>query len=177
MCGNEHLLEAVADRPPFFWKEDGFETCFFLFAGVIALIPAAGQATAERAVRKVVTDYVETWNRHDPKSHVQLYSEDVDFVTAVGALHKGRAENEANGVAIFNGQFKDAHLVVKSVSVRFLRPDVAVAHLFHENIFGGGAQKHIAVLTFILTKHGDQWLIDVGQNTRVSETPPENSRK
>jgi uncharacterized protein (TIGR02246 family) len=147
---------------------------FFLFAGVIALIPAAGQeSTPERAVRKVVADFVESWNRHDPKAHVQLYAEDVDFVTIGGTLHKGRAENEANNVANFSGRYKDAHLVVKSVSVRFLRPDVAVAHLFLENVFGGGAQKITAVLTFILTKHGDQWLIDVAQNTRVSETPTE----
>src|SRR5215469_4212467 len=84
------------------------------------------------AIRGVVSKFAETLNQHDIKAFAQLFAEDADFVTIVAGHDKGRDEIERHFSAIMSGMYKDSPLTARSVSVRFLRPDVALVHVGRE---------------------------------------------
>ena len=155
----------------------------FLVTGIAGAAPSD-----EEAVRKVVNGVVETWNRHDMNAWGALFSPDADFVNVGGQHWKGRELIQRNhgflhgtipadtaGVTIPQnryGIFKTSTSINKQVDVRFLRSDVAVAHIQGE-LQGDSRVKEPRhnLLLCILTKENGQWLIAVVQNTEINRPP------
>jgi len=145
----------------------------------------------EEAVRKVVNEFAETWNRHDMNAHGALYTPDADFVNVIGTHWKGRESIQLNtaflhgaipadsaGVTLPKGAygiFKTSNSTHRQVDVRLLRKDVAVAHV--QNELQGDARtkdpRH-SLLVMILTKENGRWLIAVAQNTEINRPPALN---
>jgi uncharacterized protein (TIGR02246 family) len=145
----------------------------------------------EEAVRKVVNEFAEPWNRHDTNARGALFTPDADFVNVLGAHWKGRETIQLNhaflggaipadsaGVTLPKsayGIFKTSNVIHKQVDVRFLRKDVAVAHV--QNELQGDARtkgpRH-SLLVMILTKENGRWLIAVAQNTEINRPPALN---
>ena len=50
----------------------------------------------EEAVRKVVNEFPEAWNRHDMNAFGALFAPDADFVNVVGVRWKGREAIQMN---------------------------------------------------------------------------------
>jgi uncharacterized protein (TIGR02246 family) len=98
----------------------------------------AGRAEDEKALRNVIAGLVESWNTHDMKSFAQFCAEDCDYVNVSGTDEKGRTEIERHHIEIHAGKYKDSHLTATSVTLRFLRPDVALAHVGWEVLYGDG---------------------------------------
>ena len=146
----------------------------------------------EEAVRKVVNEFPEAWNRHDMNAFGALFAPDADFVNVVGVRWKGREAIQMNHAFVHGeipidtpgitapkaiyGTFKTSTLLITQVDVRFLRKDVAVAHVQTE-LLGDARTKNprrtLAVM--ILTKERSRWLIAVAQNTEFNR-PPELNR-
>ena len=61
-----------------------------------------------------------------------MYTPDADLVTWRGEWFKGREEIEKELAAIFATRAKDATKKTLDVTVRFIRPDIAVAHVTSE---------------------------------------------
>jgi uncharacterized protein (TIGR02246 family) len=131
----------------------------------------AGRAEDEKAVRNAIAGLVQSWNSHDMKSFAQLCAEDCDYVNISGTDEKGRAEIERHHTEIHAGKYKDSHLTASSVTVRFLRPDVALAHVGWEVLYGDG-NKETSFQTLVLTKEGNHWLIAAAHNTLTSGPAP-----
>ena len=154
-------------------------TRIVLIAALAAALPlmVAGQTAVvgrpedEKAVRQVIAAMVESWNTHDMKAFAKLCAEDCDYVDISGADLKGRAEIERHHTQIHAGKYKDSHLTATSVTVRFLRPDVALAHVGWEVLYGDG-NRRTAFQTLVLTKEGNDWLIAAGQNNLTSGPSP-----
>jgi len=145
----------------------------------------------EEAVRKVVNGFPEAWNRHDMNANGALFTPDADFVNVTGTHWKGRESIQLNtaflhgaipadsaGVTLPKsayGIFKTSNSTFKQVDVRFLRKDVAVAHV--QNELQGDARtkepRH-SLLVYILTKENGRWLIAVAQNTEINRPPALN---
>jgi ketosteroid isomerase-like protein len=151
-------------------------------------------STDEEAVRKVVNGFPEAWNRHDMNAYGALFTPDADFVNLTGTHWKGRESIQLNtaflhgaipedsaGVTLPKsayGVFKTSNLTLKQVDVRFLRKDVAVAHVQLE--LQGDARtkddprkdepRHF-LLVYVLTKENGRWLVAVGQNTEITRPP------
>jgi uncharacterized protein (TIGR02246 family) len=142
-------------------------------------------STDEEAVRKVVNGFPEAWNRHDMNAFGALFAPDADFVNVTGAHWKGRESIQlyhafvhgavpidSAGVtppkAIY-GIFKTSILQFKQIDVRFLRKDVAMAHIQTE-LLGDARTKdpRRTLVVFILTQEGGRWLIAVAQNTEIN---------
>jgi uncharacterized protein (TIGR02246 family) len=162
---------------------------------VCAIILGAGIVHAassdEEAVRKVVNGFAETWNRHDMKAFGALFTPDADFVNVGGIHWQGRELIQLNHAFLHAaipadsagvtppesayGIFKTSILTFKQVDVRFLRKDVAVAHVQIEA--QGDARtkdpRH-ALLVMILTKENGRWSVAVAQNTEINRPPALN---
>jgi uncharacterized protein (TIGR02246 family) len=172
-------------------------TKLFLGTAVLlfAIIPGDGIVHAassdEEAVRKVVNGFAEAWNRHDMNAFGALFTPDADFVAVRGTHWKGRESIQLNhafthgtipadsaGVTLPQsayGIFKASNLTFKQIDVRFLRKDVAVAHVQTELQGDAHAKgpRH-TLLVMILSKENGRWLIAVAQNTEINRPPALN---
>lgn len=83
----------------------------------------------EQAIRKVVADFAATWNAHDMNAFGELFAPNADFSVITGKLLKGRGEIESYHAELQSQLYKDSRLVWVPVDLRFLRRDVALAHV------------------------------------------------
>jgi uncharacterized protein (TIGR02246 family) len=134
-------------------------------------------AQDEAAIRKIVADNIDAWNRRDAKAQVAHFSEDIDHIGVQGLWRSNRAELEKG----FTAGFPTTRNVVSgSVErIRFLTPDVAVVVVRREYVgefrdsTGHDKESRKAISTSIFHKVNGNWLIEAFQNTYVR--PPESS--
>ncbi len=85
----------------------------------------------EEAIKKVLTTYVGTWNKHDMTAWGKLFTDDVDYVNRGGGWWKGNKEN-VEGHKVIHGMFvrQKQKMTYKSsvAKVTFLKPDIAIVH-------------------------------------------------
>ena len=141
-----------------------------LFACGLAVTAQAQGASADAdAIRQVVQQVQEGWNAHDGKAFAAPFAVDADYVVVNGMSLKGR-EAIANGhTGIFSGIYKDSRNAATVKSIRFLRPDVAVAIVEWNLEYreGGETKKGHAMNTMVMTKEGGKWSIAAFQNTAI----------
>jgi len=162
---------------------------FVAVASIVCLFAPRLDATPNDAeqVRKVVTGFSAAWNRHDMEAFGKLFAVDADFVNVAGAWMKGRddiqmhhayshgtipADTQIAGARREHyGIFKSSTMQFTKVDVRFLRKDVAIAHVSWD-LLGDSRTPNPrrGLLTFVLTRQDSQWLIASGQNTEIERT-------
>lgn len=129
---------------------------------------------AREAVARVVHAFAECWNRHDMEAFGELFSPDAEFVNVVGIWWKGREEIRAAHRVTHQTIFKDSHLTLSDVSIRFPVDSVAIArcrwilegHLSPE---GEALPDRHGILLHVLLRKGEAWWIIDSQNTDVVE--------
>ena len=89
-------------------------------------------ADEEAAMRKVIVEMTEGFNRHDARASTIMYLPDADFVTARGEHFRGTEGYEKGLASILSTRAREATLRTLNVSVRFIRPDLALAHVTNE---------------------------------------------
>ena len=105
-----------------------------------------------------------------------MFTDDGDIVNVVGWWWKGRAEIESKLTAAFAFVFRDSTLTITEVDVRFLSPEVAIAHV-RWTMTGaktppGIPEPREGIQIQVLRKTAGRWLITAFQNTHaVPETP------
>ena len=86
-------------------------------------------ATAdEAAVRAVALQQADAWNKHDAAAYSALFTPDCDVINISGWWWKSRAEMQQKLTRAFSTVFARSTLSFTDVEVKFLKPDVAVAH-------------------------------------------------
>ncbi len=131
------------------------------------------RAEAETAIRQVVADFADAWNRHDPPAMVQHFADDLDHVSVRGRWQQGRAELEQTYIHFHATVWKDVmyHPVVEKV--RFLRPDVAVV-IVQGTFRSAGATDgpaDTARATWTMSKEDGRWLCRAFQQTYLQDIP------
>jgi uncharacterized protein (TIGR02246 family) len=145
-------------------------------AVALAALPALAQATEDTADRKAIeaiaASFQDAWNRHDMEAAASLVAEDVDFVTVLGERGwlKGRREFRDVHVQIHQTMFKDSLLTNKGIHVKFIRPDIAIAHVIWETKGDvvpdrKPGEPREGIFTWVVEKRGGKWLIIASQNT------------
>ena len=138
-------------------------------------------------VRKAVEGFAIDWNHHDMDAFGKLFAPDADFVNVGGVLMKGREDIQMHHAwshgaiprtaqvpgtrAAYYSIFKNSTMKFDAVDVRFLRRDVALAHVKWQLL--GDARTSIprhGVLLFVLTRGKDGWQIASAQNTESNRT-------
>jgi uncharacterized protein (TIGR02246 family) len=147
-----------------------------LFALALAGLPATAQtkdnAADRKAIEAIAASFQDTWNRHDMDGLASLVAEDVDFVTVVGARgwEKGRKEFKEGHDMVHKSMFKDSVLTVKETHVKFIRSDIAIAHVLWETKGDvvpdrKPGEPREGIFTWVVEKRGGKWLIIASQNT------------
>ena len=150
----------------------------FLTAALIAVstFPASAQSGEEVQIRAVATRQGEAWSRHDAKAYAALFTQDCDVVNVVGWWWKGRKELERKLTPMFSSMFSKSQLTITDVHVRFLSPDIALAHarwtMTGAHTPPGIPEPRAGIQTLVFTKVSGRWLIAGFQNTNsVPERP------
>lgn len=125
--------------------------------------------TDEAAIRQIVKQVEDGWNAHDGKAFAAPFATDADYVVVNGMFIKGKEAIEKGHIGIFSTIYKDSRNVATVKSVRFLRPDVAVAHIEWDLEFkvNGEVRKGHGMNTMVMTKEGGKWSIAAFQNTPI----------
>jgi uncharacterized protein (TIGR02246 family) len=129
--------------------------------------------TDEQAIQDILKQFETAWNRYDSASIAALFSEDATFIHIFGGQLDGRAAIEASHRVIFETIYKGSNANFTLRSVRFVRPDVAVAFgCAHVKFKEGENAREIETRpTFVAVKDQAKWQVVAFQNTRVSEVP------
>jgi len=130
----------------------------------------------EDAVEAIVRKIIDAWNRHDMDAFANLFTDDADFVNVRGARWIGRHTIREAHAAVHATIFRNSQLSLRASSVRFLRPDVAVARSVTEvtgqiNPSGETLPPRSAVLTLVMMNVDGKWMIVVAQNTDIVPVP------
>jgi len=89
--------------------------------------PQAFSAEDESAVKALVNEFSNTWNRHDMKAMHELDTEDVEWISVVGHYWQGKETVYKGHTAIHKGMSAKASASVESATIRSIAPTVAVA--------------------------------------------------
>lgn len=131
-----------------------------------------GSPADEEQIRKVIVQMTEGFNAHDAKASTSMYTADADLITVRGERFRGTAEFEKGLASIFATRAREATLRTLNVSVRFIRPDVALAHVTNElsGLIGPDGQRpppHQELSVRVFVKEGTAWRVAAFHNTIV----------
>ncbi|MGZ3264398.1 MAG: SgcJ/EcaC family oxidoreductase [Croceibacterium sp.] len=152
--------------------------CFFglLVLGTAGAAMAAGQAD-EASIRSLQQQQAVAWNDHEIASYAALFTADADVINVLGWQWHSRAELQQKLGAGFKSVFAKSRMSIGEVTVEFVKPDVAVAHVrwtmtgaLSPTGSGNDAPEQ-GIQTQVLVKQGGSWKIKDFQNTNsVPET-------
>ena len=136
------------------------------------LMGVDNQSNYEVGVRAIVNEFEVAWNHHDMDALAMLFANDADFVNVIGRRWVGREAIKKAHAASHATIFKMSTLKIGDTTVRFLKPDVAVARsvwalsgMTSEN--GQVAPTRTGILTHVLIRADGHWLIVETQNTDI----------
>ncbi len=138
---------------------------------------AANRSEDENAIRRICLERIERFNdKHEPPLGAD-FTPDADFVNVYGMWRKGRAEIEARQKERMETVLKEAKITLLDLRIRFIRPDVAIAHQTHEmsgmlNPEGQKMPPHQERSIRVLVKEQGKWLTTAFHNTIVREAEP-----
>jgi uncharacterized protein (TIGR02246 family) len=137
----------------------------------------AGSSEDEAAIRKVIVEMTEGFNNHDGKAAARMYAPDARFVTVRGDMMNGQAGIEKGLSAILTSRAKNATQRTIDITVRFIRPDVALANVTNELsglVAPDGhelpSQQERSLRVFV--KDAGIWQVAAFQNTLVAPFSP-----
>ena len=137
------------------------------------------KAADESAVRALVQNFVEGWNKGSGKATAAQFAEDSDLVVANGRHDKGRRQIASSHQQVFDTFFKGTRLWLQVKSVRLLRPDVALINTASKVLRSGesdASPEPEFIQTWTVSKHGNEWLIDAVQNTPIQRQSGQASK-
>jgi uncharacterized protein (TIGR02246 family) len=131
-----------------------------------------GNRTDEEAIKALMLQTTDAFNKHDAKAWAQFCTPDAQLVTVRGESMKGVAEIEKGLAAIFATRGRRATLRTLDVAVRVIRPDVALVHLTNEmsgvtTADGQQQPAHRELSIRVVVKEGGLWRITAFHNTIV----------
>jgi uncharacterized protein (TIGR02246 family) len=126
----------------------------------------------EEAIRELQTRWDDAWNRHDIKALSALVAEDVRFVNVAGIVLNGCGEFEKLQTRTHAMQFKESVRTVTGTDIKFLTPEIAVAHVKwgmrgDRNADGTPRPPRNGVMMQVLVKRDGKWAVVAAQNTDV----------
>ena len=149
---------------------------FAVLAVAVSHVHASQQAD-EDEIHKIQARWDDAWNRHDVKALSSLVAEDVRFVNVAGVVLTGRAEFEALQSRTHAMQFKESVRSVTGTDIKFLTPDIAMAHVRwgmrgDKEPDGTPRQPRHGVMMQVLMKRDGKWAV-VGSTTKHAGRPEE----
>ena len=142
--------------------------CLALFALLCTCAFAQKTSADEQAIRGLIASIEAGWNAASGVKFAAPFAENADYVVVNGMHIKGRKIIGDAHQGLFTGVYKGSVNKADIKSVRFLRPDVAVALVAWTLKHGQGTNN--AMNTMVWVKNNGKWEIEAFHNTPV--TPP-----
>ena len=150
----------------------------FIIAAVIILsglrVSAQQIDTAKEnpAIKQLIKNYEDAWNRHDPKGLADNYAIDATWVNWFGAYYKGRDDIQFHYQQVHSTYFKATHYYTRAVEdITYPYPDLAISHvrtgLDGDERFPGQTFEFRRVI--VLIKRAGSWKILAGQNAKLEK--------
>lgn len=126
----------------------------------------------EAAIKALMAQTTDAFNKHDAKAWGQFGTSDARLVTVRGESMSGVAEIEKGLAAIFETRARKAVLKTLDITVRFIRPDVALAYVTNEmsgvlSPTGDQQPPHTEPSIRVVVKDRGVWRITAFHNTVV----------
>jgi uncharacterized protein (TIGR02246 family) len=145
-----------------------------LFFGTLAAQPAAD----ETAIRNIIQEEVDTWNKGDGEGYSRRFAADGTFTNIRGMFFTGHQAFLDRHIEIFEGMFRGTKLHQEVVSIKFVRPDVAIVETLTwvSGFPKGGSPPNIHLdakgrittrLLQVMVKDGGEWKIATYHNVDV----------
>jgi uncharacterized protein (TIGR02246 family) len=141
------------------------------------MIMAISQHDAdEQAIRALLRRATDAWDRGDGQAYGAEFEEDADYVTFGGMHSRGRAAIASEHQQLFDTFLRGSRLQVDVDSLRFLSPDVAVAHIVG-GILDEPGQTELrperrSIQTAVVLRRDGVWRIAASQVTRIQSVQP-----
>ena len=147
-------------------------TLVFSGAMLTASAQKADTLKENAAIRQLVKNYENAWNRHDPAGLAANYRVDATWVNWFGAYYTGRQDIEDHYRSTHNTYFKPSHYYTRAIEdITYLSPDIAIAHvrtgLTDDARYPGETFEFRRMI--VLTKKDGVWLIQAGQNAKLEK--------
>ena len=150
-------------------------TATFLLVG--GLIFAQDSAKDKSAISAQIDAIIYSWNNHNYDDLKNYTTENTDWVNVVGMWWKGRKQSQYAHQVYHNTILKTSVGEKKSVAIRFVTKDVAIAHV-EWHFYGGDTlpdgtpprtkdNPNIDLATLVFVKQKGKWLLEAGQNVHV----------
>ena len=129
-----------------------------------------GSRNDEDSIRAAIAATTDAFSRHDAKAWVKFCTPDAQLVTVRGESMNGIAAIEKGLTAIFQTRGRNVRLETLEIAVRFIRPDVALAHVTNElsglvNPEGQVLPPHRELSIRVFVKDQGAWRITAFHNT------------
>ncbi len=139
-------------------------------ADIAAQTSGLGARNDEDSIKAVISATTEAFSRHDAKNWVKFCTPDAQLVTVRGESMKGVAAIEKGLTTIFQTRGGNVTLKTLEVAVRFIRPDVALAHVTNElsglvSSEGQTLPPHQELSIRVFVKDEGTWRITAFHNT------------
>lgn len=151
---------------------------FALLAALTAAPPCVHAAVSddELAIQQAEGRWQDAWNHHDMDALSQLFTDDADFVQVNGRRWTGPAEIRRNHALVHQMMFKDSVWTNLKLDLRFLKPDIAIAHQAwtlrgDKNPDGTERAPREGLFTQVFVKRDGRWLISAAHNTNIVVVP------
>jgi uncharacterized protein (TIGR02246 family) len=126
----------------------------------------------EQDLKVLASAFVKAWNVHDMDALANLFDREADFVNVVGIWWQGREAIRQAHIQSHQTIFKDSTLSEDATTVKFITPDIALAHMTwtlngHLTPDGTPGPSRHGILSFVMKREGKDWLIRSAQNTDI----------
>jgi uncharacterized protein (TIGR02246 family) len=145
----------------------------FLFINFInGILLSQDRSKDEAAINAQIDAMIYSWNNHNYDDLKNYTTENTDWVNGVGMWWKGRKESQYAHQVYHNTIFKASVLEKRSVTIRLLTKDVAIAHVFwHFSAFTDPGGKTLGpddcIATLVYVKQNEKWLMTAGENVAI----------
>lgn len=124
------------------------------------------------AIRQLVKNYEDAWNRHDAKGLADNYTVDATWVNWFGAYYKGRDDIQFHYQQVHTTYFKATHYYTRAVEdITYPNPGLAISHvrtgLDGDERFPGQTFEFRRLV--VLVKRDGLWKILAGQNAKLEK--------
>jgi uncharacterized protein (TIGR02246 family) len=142
-----------------------------------AFSPARGQSKStdadSAAIRQVIADFIDAFNRHDAHAWAMPFAEDGDFTNVTGLYLHGRKDFEARFTELFSSRLKSAHRTATVRHIRFITPDVAAVDAEWELVgskASDGSENPVrkGLFHFVMTRANGHWLFAVFEESEFA---------
>ena len=148
---------------------------FLLMCG--GFVFAQNRTKDKAAIDKQIDAMAYSWNHHNYDDLKNYTTEDTDWMNVVGMWWKGRKESQYAHQVYHNTIFKTSVMEKKSVVIRFVTKDVAIAHVVwhfsdpnNAPLPDGkknGPNDDLSTLVFV--KRNGKWLLTAGHNVHIDK--------